>query len=128
MNQEEKRIQDYWTEAERAPDSFSNTVHQENIALALRADGVLPNVKESKYGLQLRFVRFLMALPLEGVVFVRRSDVLGSAYRYILRAIDEGYLLTEYELQTGRTVIFPSEQLHSLIRVSEPTDAEVINA
>lgn len=123
-----KDITDYWVSAELAPTTIEDSVWQENIALGLYSDNVLPRAKSVKYGLHLRFVRLLKMLPEDGVVFTRRRDLLGNAYRYINQAIEEGYLSARHSRSTGKMILYPTEQLKSLVSISKPTLEELINA
>lgn len=121
-----KDTYDYWVSSEVLPNSYKASLHHEKIALALQAEGVLPTPKESHYGLHLRFVRFLVSVPEDGLTFTRRLELLGSAYFFIRKAIDRGYLKTYEDMSSGKLVVYPSMEFKRLIEQTEPTDQEVI--
>ncbi len=85
---------DHWTQADVAPRDLRLSLHYEKLALGLAADEVLPNKRMGdNYASHLHFARFLTVLPEEGAVFTRRADLIGPAYRLIIKAIKQGQSL-----------------------------------
>jgi len=119
-------IQQLWIEAERVSETLEETLHQEQVVLGLYADGVLPRSGTKLYPEHLRFARMLMLLTDEGATFTKRKELIGAnCYRYTREAIYLGYLTYKKD-QNGKTVVYPSELLTSLISVSKPTEAELV--
>jgi hypothetical protein len=121
-------LAEYWFEADAVPETLAETLHHENMLVAYYGDAVLPHAGTRMYSQHLRFVRMMVRIPSEGAYFTKSKEHLGNAYRYVRSAILAGYLTYDKCPDTNKTRVYPTELLASLIAVSKPSDAEVINA
>lgn len=99
------------------PASVSDTELDTTMASVLYADDTLPLKRSGEnYAKHLQFVRFLKAIPNEGVLFsVSREAGKASLTAYVQAAIVNGWLDESYDTKTGKRMVKRSSKMDDLI-------------